>query len=102
MPVPRVITSGYKPNDWSKIFKIMRQLDTMGYHADGARNVVLVIEKVNIDKSQFDFPYGSFEEFKKHTSDGEFDIDENKYAATDASRKKFRKELEEGRICLTC
>ena len=76
MPVPRILK--YKPVSDKKTVKsnvIIRQLIELGYDIYDARAAIKIIEDNNLDKSQFDFPYGSFEEFKKHVLAGEFDID---------------------------
>ena len=43
------------------------------YGAGDARDAVRIIEKYGVDKFDFDYPYGSFEEYKKHVLAGEFD-----------------------------
>ena len=76
MPVPRILK--HEPVSDKKTVKsnvIIRQLFGMGYDVDDARSAIKIIEDNNLDKSQFDFPYGSFEEFQKHVDAGEFDID---------------------------
>lgn len=63
--------------------------------------MIAVIDMFHLDKSQFNFPYGSFEEAKKHTLSGEFDFDENAMMMTDAEREQLKKDVEEGRIWMT-
>ena len=100
MPVPRILK--YEPVSDKKTVKsniIIRQLFGMGYDVDDARSTVKLIEDNNLDKSQFDFPYGSFEEFQKHVDAGEFDYKfskKNMYV-TDEQRKQIEQEMREGK-----
>lgn len=66
MPVPRVNMPKYKKTERSKMMDIVVQLYRMGYNVDNARDAIQIIEVFKLDKSQFNFPYGSFEEAKKH------------------------------------
>lgn len=101
MPVPRIESKPHVINDASKARKIVRCVRRMGYYVDDIRAVIDIIEKANIDKSQFDFPYGSFEEFKKHAFAGEFDVDESKLYITDEERARIERGVEEGRLWMT-
>ena len=76
MPVPRLVVSEHKVNEkWWKVNYIVRTLVRAGYDIGDARDVIRIIESENLDKSQFDYPYASYDEFKKHVLLGEFDID---------------------------
>ena len=99
MPAPRLNMPEYEPDDWSKVLRIMRQLEKMGYEVNEARTIVQVIETFNLDKLQFNFPYDSFEEFKKHVLAGEFDSDNSHFYATEEKCEQLRKDVEEGRLC---
>lgn len=55
--------------------RLENMLDDLGYCTDTGKDVVDAIEQNNLDLSQFEFPYGSFEAFKEHALDGEFDMD---------------------------
>lgn len=62
---------------------------------DSTRDAVRIIEEQGVDKFDFDYPYGSFEEFKKHTLAGEFDIDADYMALTDEKRSKLKNAVRE-------
>ena len=71
------------------------------YGADDARDAVRIIEKYGVDKFDFDYPYGSFEEFKKHTLAGEFDVDIEAMLLTDEERAEQEKAIREGKLRVT-
>ena len=98
MAMPRLNMPKYKTSERGKMNRIIRQLNRMGYDVDKAEDAIQVIEIFKIDKSQFEFPYGSFAEAKKHTLSGEFDFDENAMMMTDAEREQLKKDVEEGRV----
>lgn len=98
MPVPRIDDEPFVISDAMKAFKIVRRIRHMGYYVDDTKAAVNLIEKANLDKSQFDFPYGSFEEFKKHAFAGEFDVDESAMHMSDEERKQIKRDVEEGRL----
>lgn len=76
MPVPRLVVPAHKVNEkWFKVNYIVRTLVRAGYDIGDAREAIQIIESENLDKSQFDYPYASYDEFKKHVLLGEFDID---------------------------
>lgn len=84
-----------------KLYHIMYALNNMSYYVDDARDVVRIIEKYALDKSQFDYPYGSFDEFKKHTLSGDFDVDENDHVITEQRRKELAKAVKDGKLWIT-
>lgn len=97
MPVPRITIQHYSsPEPFKKLHHIIGILCDMGYDVEFARDVVIVIENNNLDKSQFDFPYGSFEEFKKFVLDGKFDLDISKHVFTEAQRKERDLKVKKG------
>ena len=59
MPVPRVDMPKYKKTERSKMTDIIMQLYRMGYNIDNARDAIQIIEEFELDKLQFNFPYGS-------------------------------------------
>ena len=62
MPVPKVKRMRHKsPDEVIKLHHVMYILRGMGYDVDDARSVFCVIDRFNLDKSQFDFPYGSYD-----------------------------------------
>lgn len=76
MPVPRFVIREHKVNEkWWKVNYIVRTLVRAGYDIGDAREAIQIIESENLDKSQFDYPYASYDEFKNHVLLGEFDID---------------------------
>ena len=77
---------------------IVHQLSIMGYDVCFERDVVKFIEKRGVDKFNFDYPYGSFEEYKKHVLAGEFDVDAESFEMTKEQHKQFLKWEKEGRI----
>lgn len=101
MPVPRVNMPKYKKTEKSKMMDIVVQLYRMDYNVDNARDAIQIIEVFKLDKSQFNFPYGSFEEAKKHVLFGEFDFDENAMMMTNEEREQLRKDVEKGRTWIT-
>lgn len=94
MPVPKVKRMRHKsPDEVIKLHHMMYILRGMGYDVDDARSVICVIDMFNLDKSQFDFPYGSYEEFKKHVSDLEVNDD---FEMSDEEYEQFQKRIKEG------
>ena len=71
------------------------------YNACNARDAVRIIEEHGVDKFDFDYPYGSFEEFKKHTLAGEFDVDIEAMLLTDKERAEQEKAIREGKLRVT-
>ena len=51
-----------------------------------------------MDKSQFDYPYASYDEFKKHVLLGEFDIDVDSMMMTKERRAQLDKDVREGKL----
>lgn len=84
-----------------KVHDIIRSLRKMGYDADDARSAVNVIERYKLDKSQFNYPYDSFDEFKKHVLTGEFDINIQEKILTKQERKELDDAVKEGRLWIT-
>ena len=84
MPIPKLdIPDCNSSENDIKLYRIMYSLCDMSHYADDARDVIHIIEKYHLDKSQFDYPYGSFEEFKKHVLAGEFDLDISDHLMTE-------------------
>ena len=82
-----------------RLNSIIYSLNSMDYDATGARAVVKIIEEQGVDKFNFKYPYDSFEEFKKHTLAGEFDVDIASVLVTPEEDEEFRKAVEEDRAC---
>ena len=102
MPIPKLdIVKCHTSENDIKLDIIMRSLYDMSHYVNDARDVVHVIEKYALDKSQFDYPYGSFDEFKKHVLSGEFDVDENDHVMTEQRRKELVKAVADGKLRIT-
>ena len=99
MPIPKYNLPEYKPDETElKADIIVRKLSKMGYSINTERDAVQIIDNFNLDKSQFDFPYHSFEEFKKYVLAGEFDYDEESFSSSEEEIEALHKEVEEGRL----
>ena len=69
------------------------------YNACNARDAVRIIEEHGVDKFDFDYPYGSFEEFKRHTLAGEFDV--KLKIATKEDHERLQQAVKEGKAWVT-
>lgn len=69
------------------------------YDAGNARDAVRIIEKYGVDKFDFDYPYGSFDEYKKHVLAGEFDT--KLHIMTRKEEKELKQLVKEGKLWLT-
>lgn len=102
MPVPRLVMPEHKVNEkWFKVNYIVRMLVRAGYDIGDARDAIQIIESENLDKSQFDYPYGSYDEFKKHVLLGEFDINIDSMMMTKERRARLDKDVREGKLWFT-
>ena len=102
MPVPKVKRMRHKsPDEVIKLHHVMYILRGMGYDVDDARSVICVIDMFNLDKSQFDFPYGSYDKFKQHVNAGKFDINEYSAFATKEECQELDKAVKEGKLWVT-
>ena len=99
MPVPRYNTSRHKPSETKvKSNYIIRMLFKVGYDVGNARDAVKLIEKNGVDKFDFDYPYGSFEEYKKYVLAGEFYVDIESMMMTDEERATWNRDVKSGKI----
>ena len=87
-----------KMTESDKMFNIIRILHKMGYSADDAKSAIHVIEKRDLDKSQFDFPYGSFEETKSHVLDDEFAFSGKSFLAGEDECKTLYNDVKENKL----
>lgn len=71
------------------------------YDVEDARDAIRIIEEQGVNKFQFDYPYGSFEEFKKHVLAGEFDIDITSSIRTPEEEAELEKAVKEGKLWVT-
>ena len=76
MPAPRYNMHRCRPSEAEvKSDYIVRMLLNDGYDIEDERDAVKFIEEHGVDKFGFDYPYGSFEEYKRHVLAGEFDVE---------------------------
>lgn len=102
MPIPKYNLPEYKPDENElKADIIIRKLSKMGYSVNTERDAVQIIDNFNLDKSQFDFPYHSFEEFKKHVLAGKFDYNEESFFSSKEECEALDKDVKEGRLWVT-
>lgn len=73
----------------------------MGYNIDDARSVINVIEDFKLDKTKFEYPYNSYENFKQHVYAGEFDVDIDSLLMSEEHCKELDKAVKEGRLWVT-
>lgn len=75
MPVPRLVVPEHKVDEnRNKMGRIISDLCDIGYDICTAKEAIHIIESEKLDKSQFNFPYNSFDEFKEHVLSGELEI----------------------------
>lgn len=101
MPIPRLNMPKYKLTENDRMDIVMRQLCKMGYKVNNAKRAIRIIEKFHIDKSQFDFPYGSFEEAKKHVLAGEFKYRKKSFSSSKEEIEALHKAVAEGKLWIT-
>ena len=99
IPIPNCIP----PKEEIQAGVIVRSLLRLGYDIEDERDAVKIIEYEGIEKFNFDYPYGSFEAFKKHVLAGEFDFDIEKdiKLGTKEDHEKLEKAVEEGKLWVT-
>lgn len=78
---------------------IVRKL--VRYGVEDPRDAIRFIEEQGIDKFDFDYPYGSFSEYKKHVLTGEFDVDVESCMMTSEQREELRQLVKEGKLWIT-
>lgn len=71
------------------------------YDVEDARDAIRIIEEQGVDNFQFDYPYGSFEEYKKHVLAGEFDLDIKSVLTSPEEQKELDKAVKEGKLWVT-
>ena len=98
--IPRVDVPISKiPENKKKSNYIIRML--IDYDVEDARDAIRIIEEQGVDKFQFDYPYGSFEEYKKHVLAGEFDLDIKSVLTSPEEQKELDKAVKEGKLWVT-
>ena len=101
MPIPRLNMPKHKLTEDGKMLNVISKLCLMGYDVCEAKNAIQIIEMFELDKSQFDFPYGSFDEAKKHVLAGEFDYDEESFFSSKEECEALDKAVAEGKLWIT-
>ena len=102
MSVPRYNTPECKPSEAEvKSDYIVRMLLNAGYDIEDERDAVRIIEEHDVNKFDFDYPYGSFEEYKRHVLAGEFDVDIYSMTLTDEKRTEQEEAIRAGRLKVT-
>lgn len=97
MEMPSVPIPDYKQSNLErKADCIVKTLTGMNYDVGDEHDAVKIIESEGVNKFNFDYPYGSFEEFKKHVLAGEFDVDIN--FGTKKDHEELEKVAREGRL----
>lgn len=101
MPVPRLVVPEHKVNEnRNKMGRIISDLCDMGYDICTAKEAIQVIETKKLDKSQFDFPYNSFDEFKEHVLSGELEM-KSLNMMTKEEQEQLDRDVREGRLWIT-
>lgn len=98
MPVPRLIVPEHKVNEnCNKMGRIISYLCDIGYDICTAKEAIQVIETKKLDKSQFDFPFGSYDEFKKKVLAGELEM-KSLNMMTQEEQEQLDKAVREGEL----
>lgn len=99
MPVPRMPAPQRKSSEKRiKMHRIISALCDMGYDVCDAKEAICIIETEKLE-SQFDYPYGSFDEFKKHVLTGEFDMKSiDDMIMSKERREQLQKDVANGRL----
>ena len=103
MPIPRVAIPKHKVSENDrKLYVLENTLYDMGYNCEEPKDMVKVIEMFGLDKSQFDFPFGSYDAFKAHIENGEYDNYGVVKLMTAEELDALDKAIKEGRACMSC
>lgn len=102
MPIPRIKAPVHKPNENElKLCKLEDDLLQMGYECGDIASIISIIESEKLDISQFDFPFGSFAEFKNHMHDDCFGDNTQVRFLTKAESEQLHRDIAEGKIWVT-
>lgn len=102
MPIPRLKKSEYRSSEEvSRLNSIIYTLRGQGYDVDDAKSVINVIDTFHLDKSQFTFPYGSYDIFKQRAYAGELDVDIDAAIVSEEHCKELDKAVKEGKLWVT-
>lgn len=101
MPVSRLVVPEHKVNEnCNRMCRIIDDLCDMGYDICTAKEAIQIIESEKLDKSQFDFPYNSFDEFKEHVLSGELEMKSLNMMTKEEQEQRDR-DVREGRLWIT-
>ena len=101
MPVPRLVVPEHKVNEnCNRMCRIIDDLCDMGYDICTAKEAIQIIESEKLDKSQFNFPYNSFDEFKEHVLSGELEM-KSLNMMTKEEQEQLDRDVREGRLWIT-
>lgn len=101
MPVSRLVVPEHKVDEnRNKMGRIISDLCDIGYDICTAKEAIQVIETKKLDKSQFDFPYNSFDEFKEHVLSGELEM-KSLNMMTKEEQEQLDRDVREGRLWIT-
>ena len=99
MAIPELDIFDYEPSEnHVKLNLLIYALCSMNYDVYDARSCLKIIEKYQLNTSQFTYPYDSFDEFKKHTLSGEFDVDMRIPYTTEQKREELKEAAKNGRL----
>ena len=105
MPVPKFNLPKIKKSEerkkWEKVDIIIRVLTGMGYDVIDVKDAVDIIERNHLDKSKFDYPYGSFETFKQHVLAGEYEYDRKSAYVSKEIHEARIQAVKEGKLWVT-
>ena len=102
MAIPKLKKSRHHSSDEIlKLHYIIYLLRGMCYDIDDARSVIDVIEDFKLDKTKFEYPYNSYENFKQHVYAGEFDVDIDSLLMSEEHCKEIDEAVKEGRLWVT-
>ena len=87
--------------EMDKSMKIMRKLRKMGHDINDPNEALAVFETCNIDKTQFNFPYGSFDTYRQHVLSHDLDLDLTSNVMTPEESEKIDKAIKEGKLWRT-
>lgn len=101
MPVPKIDIPVYTVSeDEKKLDELEIALYGTGYNCEEPKDMIQVINIFKLDKSQFDFPFGSYDAFKARVLNGEYDDYGVIKFMTDEEVEAMERDIEEGRACI--
>lgn len=98
MKIPKLKLQKFPITEKRKSNNIIYKLTNMGYEVDNAKEALAIFEKHDIDKSQFDFPYGSFESYKQHVLADDLEPDLTSHIITKEQHEQNIKDVQEGKL----